>query len=210
MNKIFATNITKKQLLSAGVIFILGAFWLFAIRFVTIKNNEVHYHANFAVFVEGKRLTFDSPLNYEELQSCGGNDLDNPRTRTHMHQPDNDVVHVHDNAVTWGDFFANLGFVAGDSVFKTDRKLYVDGQGVSINYLLNDQPVKTIANRVISSEDALLVSIGGTDKQELQNQYSQIELTADEFNDSHDPATCSGGQEISLYDRLKKSIGIFN
>ena len=104
-----------------GVAFLLGALWLFAVRFVLLDRDAVHYHANFAVYVEGERLPFDNFTFYEEVQSCGGDDVNNPKIRVHMHDRISNVVHVHDNAATWGHFFANLGYANGDTVFKTDE-----------------------------------------------------------------------------------------
>ena len=189
--------------------FIAGVLWLVAMRFVTLKNNEVHYHANFALFINGERYTFDRFSYYEEVQLCGGPQVSNPKTRTHMHDRNNHIVHVHDNAVTWGDFFANLGMVDGDTVFKTDDKTYVEDDKTQIKFILNGKEVDTTANRTIESKDVLLVSIGAADDAELQKEYAQIPQDADEFNKKNDPASCSGGERLTTKDRLKKAIGIF-
>jgi hypothetical protein len=198
----------KKLLLMLFTAFILGVFWVFAIRFVTLEKKEVHYHANFAVFVEGERLPFDSFTYYEEVASCGGHGVNSPKIRAHMHDSVNHVVHVHDNGVTWGHFFSNLSFVNGDTVFKTDSSTFIEDKDTKITFILNGQEVDTTANRTISDKDVLLVSIGRTTEADLKNQYSQITQDADEYNQKDDPSACSGGKPFTLTERLKTTIGI--
>jgi hypothetical protein len=201
---------TQKQLLSLGLAFFLGIFWLFAMRFVLIDKKEVHYHANFAVFVDGERLPFDRFTFYEEIESCGGDDINNPKIRAHMHDKVNHVVHVHDNGATWGHFFANLSYVNGDTLFKTDSGTYVEDDTTEIRFLLNNEEVQTTANRHIGDEDVLLVSIGSPTDEDLQNQYEQITQDAAEYNEKDDPSSCSGGKPFTLGERLKATVGIFD
>lgn len=201
--------ITKKQAISLALAFLLGAFWVVAIRFVTVQKKEVHYHANFAVFVNGERLTFDNFVFYEEVQSCGGDEVNKPKIRVHMHDQKNYLLHVHDNGATWGHFFANLGMTAGDTLFKTDKETFVEGmKEVQIRYQLNNEEVQTIANRAISSEDTLLVSIGSSTDEDMKNQYQQINRDAAEYNNKNDPSNCSGGKPFTFKERLEEAVGI--
>ena len=160
-----------------------------------------------AVFVNGQRLALDSPTYYEEVQACGGEDDMNPRNRVHLHNLQSHLVHVHDAGATWGHFFANIGLTNGDSVFRIDDKVYVDGQGTEITYFLNGEKVLTTANRTIENEDVLLVSIGTTDPNVLEEQYAQIQRDASDYNNKYDPGGCSGGKDFSFFERLKKSLG---
>ena len=193
----------KKKLITVGVAFLFGAFWIIALRFITLKSEAVHYHANFGIFVNGERVPLDSPLYYEEVQACGGEEVDNPKIRTHMHSQVNSIVHVHDAGVTWGHFFANIGMTNGDSVFRIDQKIYQDDT-TPVTFILNGEKVDTTANRIIKSEDVLLVSIGTTDATTLQQQYTAVPKDAGEFNKKYDPAGCSGGKDFTFTERLKK------
>lgn len=197
----------KKQILTVLAAFLLGAFWIIALRFVTLKTNAVHYHANFAVFLNGERLPLDNPLFYEEVQQCGGEEFANPKIRVHMHNMESHIIHVHDDGATWGHFFANIGMTNGDSLFRIDDDVYVDGKKSSIRFMLNGEEVDTTANRTIKSEDRLLVSIGASADEDLQAQYEQIQSDAGEFNGKYDPSSCSGGKELSFTERLKKAVG---
>ena len=199
----------KKLLIAVLVAFLLGVFWVVAIRFVTLEKKEVHYHANFAVFAEGERILFDNFTYYEEVAACGGNGLDSPKIRAHMHDSIGHVVHVHDNGVSWGHFFANLGFANGDTVFKTDSETYVEDDDTEISFILNGEEVNTTANRTIGDEDVLLISLnnGEPSEEELKAQYDQIEQDADFYNMNDDPSACSGGKPLTWTERLKLSIG---
>lgn len=189
--------------------FVAGIFWLGAMRFVTLRDNEVHYHANFALFVNGERYPFDRFTFYEEVQLCGGPEVYNPKTRTHMHEQKNHIIHVHDAGATWGHFFANLGMVNGDTVFRIDDKTYVEDAKTQIRFMLNGQEVDTTANRVIESKDVLLISIGTPSDEELEYEYAQIPQDANEYNQKNDPSSCSGGEKLSLGGRFKKAVGVF-
>src|SRR5690606_34249969 len=131
-----------------------------------------------------------------------------PQSRAHMHDMVNHIVHVHDNAVTWGHFFANLGMVNGDSVFKADGKVYAENDDTEIRFLLNKEEVDTTANRIIGNEDVLLVSIGNPLDEDLSNQYEQIEKNAAEYNEKNDPSSCSGGKPFTLTERFKAALGV--
>ena len=202
-------SLHKKELKLIGISFFVGALWVVALRFVTLRSNAVHYHANFALYVKGERVTLDSPLYYEEVQACGGEAVDNPKIRTHLHNQVNDVVHVHDNGVTWGHFFANIGMTNGDKVFRIDNTVYIDSEKMPITFILNGEKVESSANVLIKSEDKLLVSIGTTEELKLQEQYASISDSAGDYNGKYDPSGCSGGKDFTFVERLKKSFGVF-
>ncbi len=209
-NKESVSRVNRRIVQAIVLSFIAGVLWLAAMRFVTLRNNEVHYHANFALFVNGERHQFDRFTFYEEVQSCGGEEMMNPKTRTHMHENISHVIHVHDAAATWGHFFANLGMTNGDTVFKTDTQTFVEDDKTAIRFILNGEEVDTTANRTIKSADRLLISIS-TDSvnPDLQSQYGQIQQDAGDYNQKNDPASCTGGKPLTTSERLKKAIGIF-
>jgi hypothetical protein len=115
---------------------------------------------------------------------------------------------VHDYAVTWGHFFANLNMTNGDAVFRNGSEVYVEDETTQIRFLLNGEEVSTTANRIIENEDVLLVSIGDSTDEELRSQYEQIEKNAAEYNDKNDPSSCSGGKPFTLTERFKAAIGL--
>ncbi len=179
--------------------------WVVGLRFILIQDTSVHYHANFAVFIDNERLPLDNFIFYEEVSSCGGDNVNNPKIRVHMHDQISHLVHVHDDASTWGHFFANLGMTLGDTVFRSTDATYVESDDIAIRYLLNDKEVQTVANRTIGDLDTLLISIGNLTDEEIQQQYAQIPQDASIYNDEADPAACSGSAETGFVSRLERA-----
>src|SRR5690242_12924059 len=54
----------RSALAVAGVGFLLGILWLVGMRFLTVTPTETHYHANFAVYINGTREEFKSFAYY--------------------------------------------------------------------------------------------------------------------------------------------------
>jgi len=203
-------KILKHRIALAAIIgFLLGAIWFIALRYATYTSDAVHYHANFAMYVNGEQELFDSFTYYEEVQSCGGDELFNPRIRAHMHEQVNSVVHVHDAGATWGHLFANLGFTLGNSVLTTDTDVFTESDDAALTFILNGEETSSIANQTIRSEDVLLISFGDDDEEALTEQYESIPKDADEYNGKYDPSSCSGGEELTPANRLKEAIGVF-
>ncbi len=183
----------------------LAFLLVFIARGLFLENNITHYHANFALYINEQQEKFERPLFYEEVQSCSDENENNPRTRTHMHGNENHVAHVHDNGVTWGHFFANLGYGLTNNSITTDKGTFVDGEnGKQLTFFLNRQPVESIANTVIQSEDVLLIDYG-TEKN-IDTKFSRITQNAGEYNIKPDPASCSGSDDLSAQDKFLKII----
>jgi hypothetical protein len=202
-------KLTKERLilLLAGIF--IGLLLFTAFRFVVIKDDTVHYHADFAFYLNGQKDEFKSFTFYEEIAACDAHDADNSKGRAHLHNQNNHLVHVHADGITWGYFFANLGYTLGDTIVKTDSGAYIDGQdGNQLTFLLNGQKIDAIATRVIHSEDVLLINYGKDDDKTLQSRYDTIPHDAHKANVTADPAACSGSQKWTLTTRLKKALGL--
>jgi hypothetical protein len=194
----------KWFLFGAGIV--LGAFVILAIRFVAYKPGQVHYHANFAVYINNQREQFKGTQYYQEVALCSTNDISNPLERTHMHEEVNGVIHVHDHAVTWSQFFENLGWYVGpDFVQTADGTMYKADETNKLHILLNNQDytgLTSIANTVIKDRDRLLVSFGNADDNELQTEYKTVPNNAKQYDEAKDPASCAGSEKITVNDRL--------
>lgn len=182
----------------AGVLIILG------IRFITYNPQQIHYHANFAVYINGKREQFKSPMYYEEVSgSCAlGNDV-KPVQRAHMHDEINDVVHVHDHGVTWGDFFMNIGWAVGPDFIRTPDGVLQPDTDHRITYLVNNHAIADISTEVIHDEDRLLVDFGDTPSATIKKESNSIAHSAHQYDIGKDPAACLGDSKPTWKDRLK-------
>jgi hypothetical protein len=198
----------SRQTMLVGLgLFVLGGLFVFALRFVLVERVETHYHANFAVFVNGTREQFDSFTFYEEIASCSDG-KDNPKARVHMHDSISHVVHVHDTAVTWGHLFEVLSFGLHRKALITDDGVFVDGvDGKKLTFILNGEVISDGSNRVINSEDVLLVDYGDSSEGQLKVRYDEITKDADEYNRKPDPSACKGGKDEPFRERFQRTLG---
>lgn len=189
--------------------FLLALILSTAIRFALIKDTSVHYHANFSLYVNGKRDEFKSFAYYEEVAACDAHDATNPKVRAHLHDQNAELVHVHDGGVTWGQLFANLGYALSNDLVENDNATYISGDdGNKLSFMLNGEMVNSIANEVIKSEDVLLINYGKDDQSTLKQRYESISRDAGKANVTKDPSACSGGHELTFWSRLKQAIGL--
>lgn len=199
----------KKLLLTAGIL--VGALLVLGLRFATYSppKNE-HYHANFAVYINGEREKFDKPGYYQEVAVCSNEGKKVPEQRAHMHEEINDAVHIHDEAVTWGQFFNNIGWNIGrDFIINDENVTYKEDGSNKLYVYINGQDytgLTSLSNRVINDEDRLLVSYGAADTATLKAQEQSVSKTAPKYNNTPDTASCSGGDEVTIKDRLKSLL----
>ncbi len=196
-------NLNKLIIVLIGVL--VGALTILGIRFATYAAPaDTHYHANFAVYVDGKQEQFSNPFLYEEISECSISTEMKPGERAHLHENIKDVVHVEDSAVTWGNFFQNINWNVSDKYLDTSEVLLVNTETKKVTYVLNGEEISDITNKVIGDKDRLLISYGTSTKDEINKQFSSVATSAEKYNVTKDPASCSGGHtEDSVKDRLK-------
>lgn len=196
-------RITKQKILTGVVGLAAGAFIILGVRFFTYSPEMTHYHANFAVYINGERELFKSPMYYEEVSgSCAlGKDV-TPAQRVHLHDEVADVVHVHDHGVTWGDLFMNLHWAVGRDFIRTSDTILQADDTHHLTYLVNGQAVDDISTQVIRDEDRLLIDFGTTDDATIQKEFKSVATTAHHFDITKDPAACLGDKAPTWKDRL--------
>jgi hypothetical protein len=108
--------------------------------------------------------------------------------------------------VTWGQFFENLGWYVGpDFIQKDDGTRYVADDTNKLNVVINGQDytgLQAITNEVINDRDRLLLSFGNIDQKTLDQEFKSVPSTAKHYDESKDPASCSGSEKVTLKDRL--------
>jgi hypothetical protein len=202
-------KVTKNRIFAVLAGVVVGAIVLIGVRAALYSPKHTHYHADFALYINGQRDEFKSFTFYEEVQSCDSNETMNPKIRAHMHDNNNHIVHVHDDGVTWEAFFANLGYNLSNTIIQTDTGNYINGaDGKKLTFTLNGEQVTSIANKTIGSQDRLLISYGAEDAAALQAQYKTVPSDAHEFNIKNDPSSCSGSHNLTLLNRLKAGLGL--
>lgn len=201
-------KLLKNKLLLSGIVgLFVGAIIILGIRFATYTTPPlVHYHANFAVYVNGVREPFKGLGYYEETaaETCTLKPVDTAKERAHMHDKVSDVVHVEDHLVTWGNFMQNIGWGLGNDYLKTKDTMLVNGDAGTLRFILNGQPVDSLSDQIIQDKDTVLISYGTADTAALQKQYQTIAHTADTYDSSKDPASCGAGHsDVTVLQRLQ-------
>ena len=186
----------------------VGVFGLGAVRFLGISPPEPpHFHANWAIYIDGERLDLSDQRYMEEVSSCAPVDGEvTPQSRVHMHEGNHDVVHVHHLGATWGHLAGNLGVGLGEGyLILGDGARIFDGEDGRFTYILNGRALTSVHNQLIASEDRLLISYGFESLDELgEGGVGRVATTAGEYNMREDPATCSGSSEpLGVWGRLK-------
>ena len=200
----FIPKLSKRQALGVLAGMVAGVLLFGLVRFVAQPETGVHYHANFGVFINGVRQEFKGAQYYQEVASCSSGA--NPQSQVHMHDNVGHVVHVHDNLMTWSNFFSILGWSLHERAVFDGGKVYVDGNGNELTFILNGKPVRSIANEVIGDEDRLLISYGAADEVALRQQYQQLEADAHEYNQRQDPSACKGPEDLGVWRRLQRAF----
>lgn len=203
-NKVKHTITNGWFLLGAGLI--LGAAIVLGIRVTIYKVDEIHYHANFALYINGQKEEFNGLQYYTEVEMCTDKNVIVPSQRAHMHDNVNNVVHVEDHAVTWGDFFSNLGWTLGSTaIISPDGTVYSENSDNKLHFVINGQDytgLGGIDTRVIKDQDKLLVSFGSLDNITQMQEYKAIPSTAQKYDITKDLKSCSGHGTASMHDRL--------
>lgn len=201
----YKNKFSKKIVLAIILGTVVGISLFVSVRLLFNNAEATHYHANFAVFIDGKREEFKSPNFYEEVQACSATMT--PRGRVHMHQPDNNVIHVHDKNVTWGHFFESFGWALGPGALVTDDVTYTSSNGKVLKFLLNDQEVNSPFDQIVGNEDTLLISYD-LPTADFKNQFAAAKkpTPASQANTQQDPAACRGNTKPKFSERLKNAI----
>ncbi len=183
-----------------------GAALLGALRFAFAPlSHATHYHANWAIFVNGERLDLSADRFMEEVAACraGGEGI-LPQERVHMHENDHDLVHVHHDGATWGALMANLDMSLGDEhLFLADGRRLAADDSTRLVFVLNGLAVPSVHNRVVRSGDRLLISFTDDPAAAEQQEFAQVRDDAERYNEMQDPASCAGHGELSPLERLR-------
>lgn len=131
-------------------------------------RQEVHWHADFALFIRGERYDFDDDRFYSDEDVERG-------VNVHLHRPRAHVVHVHRESTTWREFLATLGFeLTDDCLALPDGERLCASETERLSFILNGVRLDSLAFQDITDIDRALISFGGESEAELWRQYEQV------------------------------------
>lgn len=165
-----------------------------------IKYIPPHYHANFAMYVNGERIEFTDPKYSEDVAGCSISGEIVPEDRAHLHENNQDTIHIHAPWVSWGHFFANNGFAFwADYLILDSGDKYFNTQSAQVQYVLNGKLVRNPYNKNISSKDRLLINYWDVSEEGLMDLYNTVSDNAGIFNDKYDPGSCWWTNENGIW-----------
>ena len=182
-----------------GIVFVIGidvgliVGILLAVLFIryTIAeqhmSEEVHVHANFALFLDGQQFDF-TKAEFMSIEPCEissdtvpnvyahGESID-LRDVIHLHDGNGGTIHVHAPDLRYHDFFASLKMRFEDGSF-TDHEgnIYEDNDEKHFRFFVNNEEVETLAESLIRDLDRVLITYGPRDRsfESIQAELIQI------------------------------------
>lgn len=167
----------------------------------------IHYHANFAVFIDWNKIDFSDDKYMEDITACKLWNHKSQKDRVHLHENNPWTIHIHDDWVTWWHFFSNIWYSFTDNFLSDDNwDIYLVNSDKKLTFILNWNEVKNPFNKPINSEDILLIDYWTWNIDNiLKNKYSQIKIDAWIYNNMDDPTTCSW-RDFSIFKFLNDNI----
>ena len=143
------------------------------------QNEYVHEHANFAVYLNGKKLDFSlAKYQSDEVDVNDPNhdhDSHEHDPYTHLHDGVGNVIHKHKAGVTMGYFLGTLGMELTNTCFTDDNgTAYCNGDGNSLKFFLNGNRVQSLADYELTDLDQILISYGPLVDSALEQQLASI------------------------------------
>jgi hypothetical protein len=95
----------------------------------------------------------------EDITACKLGTKKSPKDRVHLHENNMGTIHIHDDGVTWGHFFANIGYNFTKNTLTDDvGNVFTNTDTKKLLFFLNGKLVENPFNTALSSEDILIVS----------------------------------------------------
>lgn len=130
-------------------------------------RQSVHEHSDFAVFVNGRQIDFNS----DQFLSTEANERS---PNVHVHAPRTNVAHLHREQTTFDEFFVSLGMELRDDCLKlaTGEKLCNDATN-RLRFMVNGVQVDKLMFEKMTDMGRVLISYGPSDT-DLTTQWSAV------------------------------------
>lgn len=191
------------------VVLLLFFFTGFVVwKTLQVPAEPVHYHANFAVFVDGQQVDFSRPELMHIAPCSDDSHMDtDPIENVHLHDGVGNVVHLHMAGITWKTFFDSIKFEYLPLTNGRELTVYRNGEKVSPG-LLSDSP--------IGKQDRILVHIAtqsGTatvsESSLISAEYEKVGSNSAEYDTGKiGIEKCGSEGMLSLWQRARIAFGL--
>lgn len=128
-----------------------------------LSQDKADYTARFAIFTHGTFRIFSAAM-YHNLS---------PEVFIQSNNPN--IVRVKKNNLTWNDFFSTLPFKLTKQCLTTgEGEQFCTGNEGTLKFYLNGKRDDDMLNRIIQPRDAVLVSFGNENGEQIRKQLEGI------------------------------------
>ena len=128
---------------------------------------DEHEHASFLVILHGDTFDFSSPA-FQIKNSW-----------IHFEGQDGTTIHRHSTGVTLGYLFETLAIGLNDECFAFEgtngERSFCTDEDYSLKFYVNHQPVTSITDLVFEDQDRILVSYGGEEQTQIDEQLARLD-----------------------------------
>ena len=163
----------KKTTIVAIVISII-LLGIFCVRFYQASqehdqyDTEVHVHADFALYVNDKRLDLTAAKYQSTLESEKNDDI-------HLHDSNDQVVHRHAENITFANFLQSIGFTLTKDCFTMDTGENICSSDASeVSLYVNNKPATDITSYITQEKDRVLLYVGPRNNPNLQKYLDSV------------------------------------
>ena len=129
------------------------------------EPKPTHIHADFAVYVNGQRISFNVSEYHEK------NDL----THIHLGNPEGDkTIHIHSTGITFGHFLRSLGMSLNSECFAMQSERFCNSPNASLKFYVNGENNPEYGDYYMHDLDKLLISYGNDGPEQIMTQISSV------------------------------------
>ena len=127
-----------------------------------------HSHIDFVVVLNDERIDLSDDKYMSRPDQILHPDL-------HLHDNNQNVLHIHKEGLTMAEFFASIGFTLTDECITTDTsESYCSNENATLQMYVDGELVTSPANHIPTNETRLLVYYGDPNSPSIQNHQNSI------------------------------------
>ncbi len=130
--------------------------------------DDVHYHADFKVYLNGEQFNFSQTKYMSTNQSKLSNFV-------HLHDSNGEVIHKHISGATLGEFFTSLNMTFNSTCFVTDmRHAFCNNGDKQLKFFVNGIKRNEYDGYDFQDLDRILITFGSDSQTALTQQLNSV------------------------------------